>query len=93
MGNAIIADNKPTKVTLIKSQEYYFCTCGTSKGQPFCDGSHAGTSFNPKPFTAKEDGDAYLCSCKYTDNTPFCDGSHKQFSNEDIGKEGSEKKN
>jgi len=88
MSNPIIADNKPKKVTLKKGEEYYFCVCGASKNQPFCDGSHAGTSFKPKAFTAEEDGDAYLCACKHTVNVPFCDGTHKQFSDVKVGKEG-----
>ncbi|NOY62550.1 MAG: glutamate synthase [Gammaproteobacteria bacterium] len=88
MKNPIIADNKPVKVTLSKGQKYYFCTCGKSKSQPFCDGSHAGTTFKPKAIVADEDGDAFLCTCKHTRNTPFCDGSHKQFSSDQIGKEG-----
>ncbi len=88
MSNPIIADNKPVKVELKAGEEYYFCSCGKSGNQPFCDGSHAGTSFKPKAFTAEDDGDAYLCACKYSANTPFCDGSHKQFTSEMVGKEG-----
>jgi len=79
MNNPIIADNKPSKVTLTKGEEYYFCTCGKSASQPFCDGSHAGTNFSPKPFKADTDGDAYLCACKQSANLPFCDGTHKKF--------------
>lgn len=88
MSKPIIADNKPVKVSLAKGQEYHFCTCGQSKSQPFCDGSHVGTSFNPKVIVSDEDGDAYLCACKHTANTPFCDGTHKQFNDEQVGKEG-----
>ncbi len=88
MSNPIIADNKPVKVSLSKGQEYHFCTCGKSKSQPFCDGSHVGTSFNPRVIVADQDGDAYLCACKHTGNTPFCDGTHQQFSDEQVGKEG-----
>lgn len=88
MSNPIVADNKPVKVNLSKGQEYHFCTCGKSKSQPFCDGSHVGTSFNPKVIVSDDDGEAYLCACKHTANAPFCDGSHKQFSDEHIGKEG-----
>ena len=84
----IIANNRPAKVTLVKGQEYYFCVCGRSGNQPYCDGSHAGTGFKPKPFTAEESGDAYLCQCKHSANVPFCDGSHKQFNDELVGKEG-----
>ena len=84
----IVADNKPAKVNLTKDEEYYFCTCGRSKNQPFCDGSHAGTSFKPKSFVAEESGDAYLCQCKHSSSNPFCDGSHKQFTAEHVGNEG-----
>ncbi len=88
MSNPIIADNRPHVVNLKKGEEYYFCTCGRSKTQPFCDGSHAGTSFTPKPFTADEDEEAYLCACKHSKNLPYCDGTHKKFNNDQIGKEG-----
>jgi len=88
MSNPVVADNKPVKVSLSKGQEYHFCTCGKSKSQPFCDGSHVGTSFTPRVIVSEEDSDAYLCACKHTANTPFCDGAHKQFSDEDVGKEG-----
>lgn len=88
MKNPVIADNKPVKVNLSKGQEYHFCTCGKSKSQPFCDGSHVGTSFKPRVIVSDEDEEAYLCACKHTRDTPFCDGTHKQFSDEQVGKEG-----
>lgn len=88
MINPIVADNKSKVVDLTKGDKYYFCACGKSANQPFCDGSHAGTEFKPKAFTAEKDGNAPLCACKYSANTPFCDGSHKQFSAEQVGKEG-----
>ncbi len=88
MSKPVVAAITPKKVSLEKGQDYYFCTCGRSSNQPFCDGSHAGTNFKPKPFKAEESGDAYLCQCKHTANAPFCDGSHKQFTDEQIGKEG-----
>jgi len=87
MDKPTIADNKPINVSLDKGEEYYFCACGKSQNQPFCDGSHAGTSFTPIAFKAEEE-DAYLCMCKHTKNPPFCDGSHKLFSNDQVGKEG-----
>ncbi len=88
MANPIISSNKPTKVDLSQDAEYHFCVCGRSKNQPFCDGSHVGTLFKPKSFTASQDGEAFLCMCKHTRNAPYCDGSHKQFSAEQVGKEG-----
>lgn len=88
MDKPVVAANSPAKVELDKGQEYYFCVCGRSANQPFCDGSHAGTGFKPKSFTADEEGEAYLCRCKHTANAPYCDGSHKQFSAGQVGKPG-----
>ncbi len=88
MSNPVIADIKPVAVELKKGEESYFCTCGRSSGQPFCDGSHSVTDFKPKAFTPDKDDEAYLCQCKHTKNPPYCDGSHKEFSPEQIGKEG-----
>jgi glutamate synthase domain-containing protein 2/CDGSH-type Zn-finger protein len=88
MDKPVVADNKPIAVELNAGEEYHFCTCGRSDRQPFCDGSHAGTVFKPRAFTADSDGEAYLCRCKHTANAPWCDGSHKRFTDEDVGKEG-----
>jgi glutamate synthase domain-containing protein 2/CDGSH-type Zn-finger protein len=82
-----IADNKPIAVELKSGQQYFFCACGKSANQPFCDGSHAGTDFSPMSFTASEDGEQYLCQCKQTGNAPFCDGTHTQVADDQIGKE------
>jgi CDGSH-type Zn-finger protein len=88
MNKPIIADNKPIKVELKKGEEYHFCVCGRSANQPFCDGSHAGTDFKPRAFTADDDAEAHLCRCKHSRNQPFCDGTHQQFSDEQVGQEG-----
>lgn len=86
--NPIVADNKPAKVDLKEGEKYYFCMCGRSKSQPFCDGSHVGTGFTPKAFTAEKTGNAYLCQCKHSGNLPYCDGTHTQFDSSAVGKEG-----
>jgi len=88
MDKPIVADNKPVQVNLKKGQEYHFCTCGRSKSQPFCDGSHVGTTFTPRVIVSDEDQEAWLCACKHTGTPPFCDGTHKQFSDAEVGKEG-----
>ena len=87
MDKPTIAANSPVPVELKKGEEYYFCTCGRSDNQPFCDGSHKGTSFSPRAFTADSDGEAYLCQCKQTGNAPFCDGTHKDVPDSEVGKE------
>lgn len=74
-----IAQKAPYAVGLEKGKEYYWCACGQSKNQPFCDGSHSGTDFKPLSFKAKETSTAYLCGCKHSKNPPFCDGEHKNL--------------
>eukprot|EP00048_Salpingoeca_helianthica_P014700 m.223080 g.223080 ORF g.223080 m.223080 type:complete len:157 (+) comp16172_c0_seq1:304-774(+) len=73
----VIAGGAPLGVDLEEGKEYYWCTCGLSKKQPFCDGSHrAAGIFKPLKFTAAKTGKAYLCNCKNTQNPPYCDGTH-----------------
>jgi len=72
----IIANVKPIKVELEAGKNYFWCQCGLSQNQPFCDGSHAGTDIKPLRFTAEKTGAAGLCQCKSTANAPFCDGTH-----------------
>jgi CDGSH-type Zn-finger protein len=74
-----IAQKAPFSVPVEAGKTYYWCACGKSSHQPFCDGSHKETGFTPKPFTAETDGNAYLCGCKHSKNAPFCDGSHKSL--------------
>ncbi len=88
MAAPVISNIRPKKVDLKKGETYYFCACGRSQNQPFCDGSHKGTEFTPKAFVAEQNGDSYLCQCKHTGNAPYCDGTHKQFDESHIGKEG-----
>lgn len=81
----IIAGKSPVKVTLEKGKDYFWCQCGMSKSQPFCDGSHAGTDIGPLKFTADKDGDAAMCLCKSTANGPFCDGTHAGLGDLAVG--------
>ena len=81
MPKAKVAGRHPAK-ELLDAGEYYWCACGRSKSQPFCDGSHAGTEINPIAFKVEKADDAFLCLCKQTGNSPFCDGTHKSIPDE-----------
>jgi CDGSH-type Zn-finger protein len=72
-----VAGRKPVVVELEAGKKYAFCVCGSSQNQPFCDGSHKGTSFKPHLFTAETSEKHWLCMCKHTGNVPYCDGTHK----------------
>lgn len=79
MAEPRIAGTEPVSVELTEGQTYYFCTCGRSDNQPFCDGSHSGTEFSPKGFEAERTGLHFLCACKRSENTPYCDGTHNRL--------------
>jgi CDGSH-type Zn-finger protein len=74
--DAVIAQKGPYQVDLEEGKAYFYCRCGRSKKQPFCDGSHKGTSFEPMRFVAPSTGTFNICGCKSTDDEPFCDGTH-----------------
>lgn len=70
---------EPITVTLEKDLSYYWCQCGASKQQPFCDGSHSGYFCEPIHVTVEETQTRKLCTCKKSKNKPFCDGTHKNL--------------
>jgi CDGSH-type Zn-finger protein len=72
----IIAAKKPIKVELEGGKNYFLCWCGRSTAQPFCDGSHRGTSMSPVKFTVEKTDSVALCQCNASANAPFCDGNH-----------------
>jgi len=65
-------------VEVEKNKSYFWCSCGLSSKQPFCDGSHKNTEFSPVKFIADETKKMFFCTCKQTNNQPFCDGSHNK---------------
>ncbi len=71
-----IASRTPYRVEVEAGKTYYWCACGRSAKQPFCDGSHAGTRFTPQPYTPDKTGAVFFCGCKRSARKPLCDGSH-----------------
>ena len=74
-----IAQQSPYAVEVESGINYYWCSCGKSKSQPFCDGSHQGSTFTPIEYTAHETKTVYFCGCKHTATQPMCDGAHSKL--------------
>ena len=79
MSEPTIAQKSPYPVAVEAGKTYYWCACGQSKTQPFCDGAHKGSGFAPKPFTAEKTGTSYFCGCKHSGTGALCDGSHAKL--------------
>jgi CDGSH-type Zn-finger protein len=77
MAKGQIAGREPIAVKVEKDKDYWWCACGRSKHQPFCDGSHKGSEFSPVQWKAPKSAERWFCTCKQTNNQPFCDGTHK----------------
>ncbi|HQQ64005.1 MAG TPA: CDGSH iron-sulfur domain-containing protein [Pseudomonadales bacterium] len=78
MSKPVRASETPYAVEVEAGKSYYWCSCGRSAKQPFCDGSHAGSEFAPVKYDAAESKKVYFCGCKATANQPLCDGSHSK---------------
>ncbi len=76
---AVIAQKAPCQVEVEEGKTYYWCSCGRSNQQPFCDGAHKGTNFEPLPYKAEKTGAVHMCACKRTGKPPLCDGSHQNL--------------
>ena len=79
MTEPVIANKAPIAVDVEAGKSYFWCACGRSKKQPFCDGSHESTGFQPVKWTADASGRKFFCACKRTSGQPLCDGTHNSL--------------
>lgn len=74
-----IPQKGPYAMAVEAGQSVYWCSCGQSANQPYCDGSHKGTGFTPMAWAAPKTGTVYFCGCKHSKKSPLCDGSHSEL--------------
>ena len=79
MSTPDIPQKTPLPVDVEEGRRYFWCSCGKSDRQPFCDGSHQGTEFLPLTYVAETTRTLYFCACKHTRGAPLCDGSHNSL--------------
>ncbi len=79
MGEPVVAQKSPFEFEVEEGRSYWWCACGRSANQPFCDGSHKDTEFTPLPYEAKRSRAVYFCGCKRSGNAPLCDGTHNDL--------------
>ncbi|HUO54492.1 MAG TPA: CDGSH iron-sulfur domain-containing protein [Rhodoblastus sp.] len=79
MAEPVIAQKGPYPVEVEAGKNYFWCACGKSANQPFCDGSHKGSDFRPIVYKADASGEVWFCGCKHSADKPFCDGTHDKL--------------
>ena len=79
MSEPVIAQKSPFGVDVEAGKDYWWCACGRSQSQPFCDGSHKGTGLSPTQYSVTEDQKVWFCGCKNTGDVPVCDGTHSKL--------------
>jgi CDGSH-type Zn-finger protein len=77
--NPPVCTQKAPYAVELEAGDHYWCACGRSKNQPFCDGAHAGSGIGPTKLTVTRSGTHYLCGCRASKNGAFCDGSHSSL--------------
>lgn len=79
MSDPTIAQKSPFPVDVEEGKKYFWCACGKSNKQPFCDGSHSGTGMAPVAYEATESKRVFFCGCKHSGKAAVCDGSHNRL--------------
>jgi len=79
MADPVIAQKEPYGIDVKAGKSYWWCACGQSSKQPFCDGSHKGSDFVPLEYKATKDKTVWFCGCKHTAKSPMCDGAHSKL--------------
>lgn len=79
MEKPVIAQKSPIPIEVEAGKTYFWCSCGKSSKQPFCDGSHKDTGFTPMAWKAEETAKKFFCACKASEKRPFCDGTHSKL--------------
>ncbi|WP_137887416.1 CDGSH iron-sulfur domain-containing protein [Pseudomonas sp. 2FE] len=77
MTEVVIAQRGPYEVEVVAGLDYFWCRCGRSAKQPFCDGTHKGSGIHPLKYHAAQSETLYFCGCKHTQSPPCCDGTHQ----------------
>ncbi len=77
MDKPVVTQKAPIPVEGEAGKKYYYCTCGKSENQHFCDGAHSGTDFKPTVIEAEESKTIYFCACRASRKGHLCDGTHK----------------
>ena len=83
MSEPKVARRAPYAVEVEVGKQYFWCACGRSANQPFCDGSHKGSEFTPIAYTPEESGRVFFCGCKHSNKAPLCDGTHSKLKSAD----------
>ncbi len=79
MSDAVVAQKGPFAVDVVAGKKYFWCACGRSAKQPFCDGSHGDTGFKPEVYLAEDSRTVFFCGCKQSKRKPLCDGTHSRL--------------
>lgn len=75
----IVCQTSPYRIDVEAGKTYWWCACGKSATQPFCDGSHKGSGLAPLKYDASASGKVWFCACKQTSTSPLCDGTHRKL--------------